>query len=91
MLDKSDLVEPALLLLREAIALIQQGGDVAPAARFRIEALLEQLIERYPDRAEDLQKDVAAIVGAHGALHICAGAVQLDLWQQRAPVVPSTR
>ena len=91
--------DEALQCLREACANIAKGVDVAPARRSEIETLLMQAMHRENYSAQQLLADCAAILPERCAVLIDpVGSDQqkyprviLQLWQQRAPVVPTTK
>lgn len=84
-------VRKQLLNAADALA---AGNDVAPAKRFQIEALLEQILNDGNHSLIDVCGEIEACL-PHGAALVVrdsAGFAQvtLQLWQRRAPVVPST-
>lgn len=73
---------------------VEAGQDVAPLERGRLEGLLTALLitgSETPERIADWCRPLLppasqiSIVSKRGTL-----CVQLDIWQQRAPVTPST-
>jgi len=94
-----NLRDQALRYLRDAYADIESGYDVAPARRHEIETLLMAAMRRENYSAQQLQTDCAAILPEHCAVVIEQidpeqekyPRVVLELWQRRAPVVPTTK
>jgi hypothetical protein len=76
--------------LNEAAAAFRDGGDMAPALRFGIEAQLDALLNDRPQCAESL-RDVLRELLPRAELAIDAVGARLLVWQDRAPVVPSTK
>ena len=76
--------------LRETIAEIEAGLDVPPALLLRLEQQLTFVLQRGAELAE-----LRSLLRDHGSLRIIAtempARVELQLWQKRAPVVPTTK
>ena len=89
---KDDLIAAAELL-RQAVADLTAGNDVAPAKLFAIEALLTQALASGIEQVE-IREVVEKLLPKGHALNIVDRdqrlAVTLLLCQHRAPVVPST-
>lgn len=82
-----DFVSAELKAMTDALA---AGFDVAPARRLHLEGALETgLRAGWLSEQEADALCAAALPAPHGAL-IEAGRVQLLLWQERAPVWPTT-
>lgn len=76
-------------LLNEAADAITRGGDTSPSLRFKIEAEIENILSGDPSAFDDVLQCVRSkIAGAQ--LDMSSGTLRFDIWQQRAPVVPST-
>lgn len=76
--------------LNDAAAAFRDGGDMAPALRFGIESQLNALLSDRPQCAQSL-RDVLRELLPHAELAIDAAGARLVVWQDRAPVVPSTK
>ncbi len=86
--------------LAAMIKQLQAGLDSAPARRARLEGALEQLLGSGVLSVIELQQTFDSLLGdgghniagpgSVGRLHVEGDRVVLDLWQRRAPVVPST-
>lgn len=83
----------AIVMLQKARAELTAGNDVTPAQLFAIEALLTQAIAAGAPSVE-IRAAVEKLLPERGALTIGerdqGPVVTLQLWQARAPVVPST-
>lgn len=77
-------------LLNEAADSIDHGGDTSPSLRFKIEAEIGRLVAGEPDLFEFLVQEINNKIPRAG-LNMCDAVPQFDIWQQRAPVVPSTK
>lgn len=80
-------------LLAGVRAELDSGLDISPAMRFRIETLLNEALAKNIDQNE-IQAAVEELLLKHGVLKFEKDGDRviavLALWQQRAPVVPST-
>jgi hypothetical protein len=76
--------------LNDAAAAFRDGGDMAPALRFGIEAQLNALLSDRPQCAQSLC-DVLRELLPRAELAVDATGMRLVVWQDRAPVVPSTK
>lgn len=80
-------------MLQQARAELVAGNDISPARLFAMEALLTQAVVAGATSTE-IRKVTEKLLPDGGALHFTASgeqvAVTLQLWQKRAPVVPST-
>lgn len=93
-----NLRDEALHCLRNACSDIAKGYDVAPARRSEIETLFMLAMRREDYSTQQLQADCAEILPEHCAILIDQSDAErenyprviLQLWQQRAPVVPTT-
>jgi hypothetical protein len=75
---------------------IDGGGDCPPAERARLEGWMEAALLLSEGASAQLVSHWKSLLPASGAGLQCdpiaeGWRVRLDLWQQRAPVVPSTR
>jgi hypothetical protein len=78
-------------LLSAVLAELSAGNDVAPAQLFAIEASLTHAIAKGM-AVDEVRKRVDKLLPANCSLSFIDGGkkVVLQLWQQRAPVVPTT-
>lgn len=83
----TDRLEPLLI---EAADSINQGGDVSPSLRFKIEGEIGRLVACEPDLLESLAREIGNRI-PRAVLTMRDAVLQLDIWQERAPVVPSTK
>ena len=87
------LLAAACDVLRQLVADIDAGNDAIPAQRFAVEALLNQALAE-GIAPSVLRAEIVALLPDPAALRIEARdgrtSVALQLWQQPAPVVPST-
>lgn len=85
------LVKAQLLSVSDELA---AGNDVAPATRFQLEALIEQALDCRDVWSVDVLAEIEAMLPAGSELIIGNDSglaqVALQLWQRRAPVVPTT-
>jgi hypothetical protein len=83
----------ASAILQQARAELAAGNDIAPAKLFAMEALLTQAIAAGVTSTE-IKAAIEKLLPEDGTLNIAERnqclEVTLQLWQQRAPVVPST-
>jgi len=77
-------------LLNEAADSIDQGGDTSPSLRFKVEAEIARLVASEPDLFDSLARDINNKI-PRAELKIRGALPQFDIWQERAPVVPSTK
>ncbi len=77
-------------LLNEAADSIDQGGDTSPSLRFKIEAEIARLVASEPDLFDSLARDINNKI-PRAELKMRGAVPQFDIWQERAPVVPSTK
>lgn len=81
------LVEQRLRQLAQQLA---AGNDVAPAQRYRLEGMLEVLLLGEPEAATALAERCAELLPPPSSAQVVDGRVELQLWQRRAPVTPSS-
>lgn len=77
-------------LLNEAADSIDQGGDTSPSLRFKIEAEIARLVASEPDLFDSLVRDISNKI-PRAELKMRGAVPHFDIWQERAPVVPSTK
>lgn len=77
--------------LKELAQRAEEGFDIAPARRARIEGMAAAALAQGAD-AQQLMASCRRVLPADASVILAADtrALQIDIWQRRAPVVPTT-